>query len=230
DWDKNWTEILISWNLTNDLLLLNNNWSEIMNDWLDMINTKLINTNDILAIVTNWLKLIYEKPIPTFNVPVFDYARLEKMLKKLEFGEITNEAGTNIWDLLKELVKGLTDSLLGILDFLDNLLDKIIALFIPENTNFISEGFEGIKLKFNLKFGSLLSLADSVKNLFTPAPGDFKKAVSFEFLGAKFEPDFTLIDSYVQKFRGVMSLSLWISVAVFVFRKITGTGDLINDN
>ena len=207
-----------------------NDYFSVYSGYLENIKDYVFSVAETASIITQWLKLIYEKPIPSFNVPIFDYDRLERMLKNLEFGELKNESGTNIWDFLKELVKGLSDGLLGILDFLNGLLDKLIALFIPDDIDFISEGFEGIKLKFTLKFGDLLNLADNVKDLFTPSAGDFQQAVSFEFLGAKFEPDFSLIDSYVQKFRTVMSLSLWMSVMVFVFRKITGTGDLINDN
>lgn len=172
---------------------------------------------------------------------VFDYERLESLLNNLEFGSIINEEGTNIWDFLSELVKELgetirtsmtelTNAFDRIIDLLDGLIDTIIGLIIPKNVDFVQSGFDVIKVKFNIKFGAFLGLADSVKDTFTPTPQNFKESVSFEFMGAKFNPDFSLIDSYVQKFRVIMSLSIWLSVVIYVFRKITGQGDLINDN
>ncbi|MGX7207679.1 hypothetical protein, partial [Enterococcus lemanii] len=257
DWDKNWTEILISWNLTNDLLLLNNNWSEIMNDWLDMINTKLISTNDILAIVTNWLKLIYEKPsIPAVvNVPPFDYARLEKMLKDLNISPGEAEEG---WfgklmrKLLEEIVKGgfslletaiktlgslletainnVGSTLSKLLDFFDSLLDKIIALLIPKNMDFLTASFEQVKLKFDVKFSGFLSLADDIKEMFQPIQKDVASELTFDFLGVEFKPEMSILDSFVPKFRGLAALMLWFNTGWYVFRRFTGGGDLINDN
>ena len=221
--DPWWLEALDMWLSTNDSLIN-------VNDWLEMIYEYSKQSRDILAIVTNWLEKIYQKPSSVFVDTPFDYERLQEMLNNLEFGDIVNEAGTNIWDFLSTLVGELGDTLQAILDFLDSLLDKVIELFVPSDTSFIGDSFDSIKVKFNVKFGSILGLADQVKNIFVPSSKDFKESISFEFMGSKFSPDLTLLDPYVSKFRGLMSLSIWMSVAIYIFRKITGNGDLVNDN
>ena len=196
---------------------------------------------DHTAIVTQWLKLIYEKPTGSFIESPFDFDRLEEILGNLNFGNIVNEAGTNIWDFLSELISELGDvlgkgidgvaSVLGdILDFLDGFLDKIIHLIVPENTSFLDTNFATIKGKFQAKFGSILDLGGKVKDVFVPAKVDFFESTTFEIMGAKFRADKATADLFIPKFRVVMALFIWFEVAWFVYRKITGGGDMINDN
>lgn len=196
---------------------------------------------DHTAIVTQWLKLIYEKPTGSFIESPFDFDRLEEILGNLNFGNIVNEAGTNIWDFLSELISELGDvlgkgidgvaSVLGdILDFLDGFLDKIIHLIVPEDTSFLDTNFATIKGKFQAKFGSILELGGKVKDVFVPAKVDFFESTTFEIMGAKFRADKATADLFIPKFRVVMALFIWFEVAWFVYRKITGGGDMINDN
>lgn len=149
-WESNWLTVLDVWNTTNSFLAT-------IAGWLDQIQVGVADSKEILSIITNWLKLIYEKPVPSFNVPAFDYARLERMLKKLEFGEVVNEAGTNIWDFLTSLIDNLGDIittqlkeftkvLSEILDFLDGLIDKLIGLIdiIVDNNHDLGEFVKGV--------------------------------------------------------------------------------------
>lgn len=200
---------------------------------------------DNTAIITQWLKLIYEKPnVPSTPLP-FDYDRLAEMLESIKMdvniGDTVNEAGTNIWDVLGGLfdnlgsifetgLKELGKTLRSILDFLDGLLDKIIHLIVPEDTSFLDTSFATIKGKFQVKFGSILDLGGKVKDVFVPAKVDFFESTTFEIMGAKFTADKATADLFIPKFRVVMALFIWFEVAWFVYRKITGGGDMINDN
>lgn len=212
-------------------------------DFIIEINDNLIIANDSLLLITNWLKMIFEKPDSAVNVtiPPFDFNRLQQMLDGLNFGNIVNEAGTNIWDFLSQLIKtlgevigtaitGLTDIAGKILDLLGDLINQIIKLIVPENLDFLDTGFGTVKSKIDIKFGSFLSLGNQVKEVVQPINQDFKQVVSIDIMGAKFNPDFTTIDWVVVRFRTVMALSIWMSVAIYIYRKITGNGDLINDN
>lgn len=212
-------------------------------DFIIEINDNLIIANDSLLLITNWLKMIFEKPDSVVNVtiPPFDFNRLQQMLDGLNFGNIVNEAGTNIWDFLSQLIKtlgdvigtaitGLTDIAGKILDLLGDLINQIIKLIVPENLDFLDTGFGTVKSKIDIKFGSFLSLGNQVKEVVQPINQDFKQVVSIDIMGAKFNPDFTTIDWVVVRFRTVMALSIWMSVAIYIYRKITGNGDLINDN
>lgn len=212
-------------------------------DFVIEINDNLLIANDSLLIIIDWLRMIYSKPPNNVSVvvPPFDFNRLQQMLDGLNFGNIVNEAGTNIWDFLSQLIKtlgeiistaitGLTDVVGEILDLLGDLINQIIKLIVPENLDFLDTGFGTVKSKIDIKFGSFLSLGNQVKEVVQPIDQDFKKVVSIDIMGAKFNPDFSNIDWVVVRFRTVMALSIWMSVAIYIYRKITGNGDLINDN
>lgn len=212
-------------------------------DFVIEINDNLLIANDSLLIIVDWLRMIYSKPpdIVNVSIPPFDFDRLQQILNGLNFGNIVNEAGTNIWDFLSQLIKtlgdiistaitGLTDVVGEILDLLGDLINQIIKLIVPENLDFLDVGFGTVKSKIDIKFGSFLSLGNQVKEVVQPIDQDFKKVVSIDIMGAKFTPDFSTIDWVVVRFRTVMALSIWMSVAIYIYRKITGNGDLINDN
>ena len=158
-----------------------------------------------------------------------------------EIGEIINEAGDNLWSVLRSLIEsigsifevGLSElgqTVRAILSFLESILDLIVQLLIPDNLDFMGEGFESIKLNFEVKFGSFLNLGSEITDVFRPIPADFATVIQFDILGASFEPDLKLLDSVASRFRSAVSVVIWLYVASYIFRKITGKGDLINDN
>jgi len=211
-----------------------------------MIHEIISSQLETLNIITQWLKTIYEKPtanIGSVVVTPFDYDRLEKMLESLKFGNIVNEAGTNIWDVLQALIDGILDlsgeiikataSIIETLgDLLLELIDKIIELIVPKDTEFLDKNFEKINASFKVKFSGFLGIADTVQDIFKPTESNFFDMVSFELFGAKFDGNEAkpMMDKVVPKFRTLIQLSIWLMVAMFIYRKVTGTGDLINDN
>ena len=230
----------------NDNFIIANDSLLIVIDWLRMIYSKpsfsptqidYERLTEPLYSILDWLRMIYSKP----NVLPFDYDRLQKMLEELSFGNVVNEAGTNFWDFLTELIKtlgdilttaltSLSDIVKEILDILGDMINQIIKLIVPENIDFIDEGFASIKIKLDAKFDSFLSLGGQIVEVIQPIDAEFKEVISIDIMGARFAPDFNTIDWVVIRFRTVMSLSIWLSVAIYIFRKITGNGDLINDN
>lgn len=205
----------------------------------DSLNTVNLNLNA----VNTWLKAIFDKPVGTVIAPAFDFNRLEQILRSLNFGNATNEAGTNLWDFLTSLIDnlgniigkgidGLSSTLGKILDILGGLVDTIIGLIVPENWDFLEKDFGNLKGKFDTKFKFFLDLGGLVQNLFKPTKQDFLKAISFTWLGVNF--DFTQsqssLDIYVPKFRLAISVFIWAITAIYIYRKITGTGDVINDS
>jgi len=207
-----------------------------------------------LETMNGWLKLIYEKPNTSIIQNPFDFDRLQKMFDGLELGGADGESWWQklVRELVKELIRGgfellktsietlgslletaikeLGRSLGDILDFLDGLLDKIIHLVVPENLDFIDSGFDGIKAKIDVKFGNLLSLGGKIKDVFKPIKKDFFQAISFTFMGQKFEPTSEMTDLFVPKFRVAAQVYLWVLCAIYCYKKLTGQGDLINDN
>ena len=217
--------------------------STIFLESLNLVNDSLLAMRKNQISISEWLELIYEKPVGNVIAPPFDFSRLEQILKSLSFGEITNEAGTNFWDFMKGLIDnlgeilgkaldGLVDIASKILDFLDGLIDKLLALIIPENWDFLDKGFDDISKEFNLKFKLFLDLGGTIKDIFTPNKKDFFSAVSWSYLGVTFDGQEAkpIMDQFVPRFRTLAQVSIWLMVAWWVYRKVTGSGDLINDN
>lgn len=141
----------------------------IIRDKTILFDSYLKASNKHLETIISVLGSILAKP--------FDFEKLKEILDNLNFGNIVNEAGTNIWDFLTEALKTLGDVLtesigaLGdilesILDFLDSLLDKLISLIVPENMDFLEDKADGISEKFKMKFGFAFNWVDSFKGLF----------------------------------------------------------------
>lgn len=136
---------------------------------------------DTFSTFEDWLEKLYKKPPPIVNVstPPFDYERLQKMLEGISFniGDINNEAGTNLWDVLDGLfdnlgkifdtaLKEIGQLLRDLLAFLDGLLDDIVHLVVPENLDFMHKKFDSTGEKIKLKFPFIFGWIDSFKGLF----------------------------------------------------------------
>ncbi|NSM80888.1 hypothetical protein HRD78_01020 [Enterococcus faecalis] len=173
----------------------------------------------------------------------FDFKRLEEILNGLSFGNVTNEAGENIWSVLKELISTLGNILSNgfgtlseliqrIFDFLDSLIDTVISLIIPKNWDFLSDGFGAISNEFTLKFSGVLNIGTQLNEVFKPTNKDFFSAVSWSYMGVTFDGQKAkpIMDQFVPKLRIFTQISIWLMVGWWLYKKITGTGDLINDN
>ena len=132
--------------------------------------------------------------------------------------------------MLSTAITGLTEIVSQILDLLGDLINQIIKLLVPDNLDFIGNGFGDIKAKFDLKFGSFLSLGTQISSVFRPISVDFATVIQIDILGASFNPDLALLDSFIHRFRSAVSVVTWLYVAIFIFKKFTGSGDIINDN
>ncbi|WCG33362.1 hypothetical protein PML78_01355 [Enterococcus dispar] len=153
-----------------------------------------------LETVNGWLKLLYQKPNSIIQNP-FDFDRLEELLKNLKMnvniGDTVNEAGTNIWDFLKALVKELGDVLREILDFLEKLIDTLIHLVVPKNLDFATSKFNSTGDKIKLKFSFVFGWIDTFKSLF----GTTKPFEDFNLnLGGMFEGSVNVPISAINKF------------------------------
>lgn len=216
---------------------------------LNLVNDSLLAIRQNQISISEWLKLIYEKPVGNVIAPPFDFDRLAKIiadnmpemgggesgwLKQAikTAGDIIKTGIETMGELLGKGIDGLVDIASKILDFLDGLIDKLLALIIPDNWDFLDKGFGDISKEFNLKFELFLDLGGTIKDIFTPNKKDFFSAVSWSYLGVTFDGQEAkpIMDQFVPKFRTLAQVSIWLMVAWWVYRKVTGSGDLINDN
>ena len=148
---------------------VSNQYLDVISTWLEVQDKHFKTLHSDLSIVIQWLEAIFKKPVPSIVVPAFDYERLEKILEKLSFGNTVNEAGENVWSVLKELIKQigellktglkeLSDTAQSILDFLDGLLDDLIRLIVPENMDFFNDSVADLKETSDLKIKPVTDL------------------------------------------------------------------------
>ncbi|MFB5458284.1 hypothetical protein ACE40W_22780 [Enterococcus avium] len=222
------TTLLESQNTTNSYL-------GTIADWLEMQNAHFKKFYEVYVIITQWLEQIYKKPPPVVNVTIPPLELDENgngWLKTLikTVGDVMKTAIETLGSLLETAIGEVGQLLRDLLAFLDGLIDDLIQLVVPENFDFLDKDFGKLKGKFDVKFGDILSVGSKIKDTFTPNKKDFFKAISFTFMGAKFEPGSSATDMYVPMFRLATQVLIWLYVAWFAYEKATGKGDLINDN
>lgn len=191
--------------------------------------------NDNLKVVLTWLKLIYEKEIKVTIPPVssdfvLDYDKFQKMFDGIDFGSITNEAGKNIWDFLSELVKAIADLGVAILGLVDALADKIILLFVPENFDFIDEGFEQISDSFDKKFEFAINIGSDILKIFNVPQVKFSdKSIKVDAFDMNMEIplQFSLINDFAVYVRGLITAFILIYNLKYIYGRIVGEGDII---
>lgn len=181
--------------------------------------------NDWLSLIVEWLKQIYEKPTAVFeNIP-FNYDLLQQMLDGISFGNVVNEAGTNLWDVLKELIDALGGVLESIMNIVPDLIDKLIGLVIPDNRNIFSEKMSQFTSKFKTKFSSITSVTTEFKNVYNQPKNISSIQINL------FDQKLQLIpDIFVANFnwlRGMLSAYLYLSTLVTCYKRIVGSGDVI---
>lgn len=211
-----------------EMLLNRNNVSEYI---------LLLNKN--FETVNGWLKLIYEKKLvveipPITVLPanpfILDYDRLQKMFDGIDFGSITNEAGKNIWDFLSELVKAIADLAVAVLGLVEALADKIIKLFVPENFDFIDEGFEQLSDSFDKKFKFAIDIGSDILKIFNVPQVKFSdqsiKVAAFD-MDMEVPLQFSLINDFAVYVRGLITAFILIYNLKYIYGRIVGEGDII---
>lgn len=198
---------------------------------------ELVNQNLVTGI--GWLKLIYDKKIivdipPISVLPsdpfILDYDRLQKMFDGIDFGSITNEAGKNIWDFLSELVKAIADLAVAVLGLVEALADKIIKLFVPENFDFIDEGFEQLSDSFDKKFKFAIDIGSDILKIFNVPQVKFSdksiKVAAFD-MDMEIPLQFSLINDFAVYVRGLITAFILIYNLKYIYGRIVGEGDII---
>jgi predicted nucleic acid-binding Zn-ribbon protein len=137
-------------------------------------------------------------------------------------------AGTNFWDVLKQLIKSVADAVGKLVDavshLLDNLSDLLKSLFVPKDTKFLDSSFKSISTKVNTKFKFFISFGDAVKNVFSS-----RKAisdVSFTFQDKAVSIDLSWLRTLARMIRPYATGAFLISSIIGLYRRITG-GDVV---
>lgn len=117
-----------------------------------------------------------------------------------------------------------------LLNFFEDLLEFLIKIFIPKNTDFISEGFNDIKDLFDEKLSILSSLKGTMTSLFDDSKSPaLEYEVSLPAAGGKTMKlmDINLMATGVPILKKVISGVIVLFTVLYVYRKIVGGGGVM---
>ncbi|MGG2085403.1 hypothetical protein [Lysinibacillus pakistanensis] len=116
-----------------------------------------------------------------------------------------------------------------VLNFFEKLLEFFIKIFIPEDMDFITKGFDELKIKFDEKLSILKTMKDFFTNLFD---AEQSPALDYELnLPAVGKPiklmDMSLVAVGVPIMKKVISAVIVLYTVIHVYRKIVGDGGVM---
>ncbi|MGG5369004.1 hypothetical protein [Enterococcus sp. AZ196] len=178
---------LESQNTTNKLLKVVSDWLQMQHGQLDTIHNDLvyllssqnvINTN--LSTIIRYLALqeehfktveLYAQFIISWLADIYEKIGTEDSsgwIRELiqTIGSILETAIKTLGSVLETAINEVTRALKEVLSFLDNLLDKIIHLIVPENLDFMQKKFDSTGETIKSKFPFIFGWIDSFKSLF----------------------------------------------------------------
>lgn len=197
--------------------------SEII-DYTDLLNSLNQNLKNIETPLKELLIKTSEVLEEMKNSSEFLENILQSILQNLldfeiDLSQITNEAGTNLWDFLG----GFFDK---IIDLIDSLLDKIIYLVIPEDTSFIGEGFDSLNATIQNKFQALDIVKTTMIGAFSPQETKVPDwEIDLPVYGTITAIDSTWVDKALPMFKQFVSAIIYMFTAIWAYKKITN--DLI---
>lgn len=149
--------------------------------------------------------------------------KLDDLIKKV--GDISlTPSGTTIWDFLKELVRGVTTVLDGILDFLNNITDLIRDIVIPSDVSFITTEFNRINDKLSAKFSLVSTLSTTITTSFNVKESNLLAkdfTVTFPTYGSMTLLNVTYLNSVLPYAKRILSAVLYLLTAIYAYKKIT---------
>lgn len=117
-----------------------------------------------------------------------------------------------------------------LLGFFDKLLDFLKKIIIPENTDFITTGFNDIKKLFDEKLSILSSLKDTMTGLFDDSQSPaLEYEVNLPATGGKPMKlmDIQLMSTGIPILKKVISGIIVLFTVLYVYRKIVGGGGVM---
>ena len=142
---------------------------------------------------------------------------LDKMVKYLKNFEVTNEAGTNFWDVPNTLV-GTID---GVLEFLDNFMDFFVEVFVPKE-NVIDKGFKDLQGIMNTKFKSMSALKSTIESTYNQPQKEFETInVTLPAYGSVKILDGTFLNQALPVTRNLIGGAMLLFTTIWAYRKIT---------
>lgn len=118
-----------------------------------------------------------------------------------------------------------------LLNFFEKLLDFFIKIFIPEDTDFLTNEFDKLKKVFDEKFKIVGSLEKTMSDFFVQENTNPLANLSINLPATNGQPidvmPTTFVEQHVPTLKKVMSGFIVIMTIFYVYRKITGRGGVM---
>ncbi|MFT8663262.1 hypothetical protein [Zymomonas mobilis] len=165
-----------------------------------------------LLAVSEWLKAIYYS---IQNLPAPETSEIHLPTNDGGGGG----SGTNIWDVLKQLIESLGTIVGKLVDALSKLADLVSQLFVPKDLSFISDTFDGISSKFDKKFAIFIDFGSSLKGLFSSRHA--LKDFSLSFAGASVVVPLSMVSALAGQMRPLLTGLFVLLTVTGVYRRFT---------
>lgn len=165
-----------------------------------------------LLAVSEWLKAIYYS---IQNLPAPETSEVHLPTNDGGGGG----SGTNIWDVLKQLIESLGTIVGKLVDALSKLADLVSQLFVPKDLSFISDTFDGISSKFDKKFAIFIDFSSSLKGLFSSRHA--LKDFSLSFAGASVVVPLSTVSVLAGTMRPLLTGLFVLLTVIGVYRRFT---------
>ncbi|MFT9171476.1 MAG: hypothetical protein ABF480_11865, partial [Lacticaseibacillus paracasei] len=162
--------------------------------------------------VSEWLKAIYYS---IQNLPAPETSEIHLPTNDGGGGG----SGTNIWDVLKQLIESLGIIVGKLVDALSKLADLVSQLFVPKDLSFISDTFDGISSKFDKKFAIFIDFGSSLKGLFSSRHA--LKDFSLSFAGASVVVPLSMVSALAGQMRPLLTGLFVLLTVTGVYRRFT---------
>lgn len=128
-------------------------------------------------------------------------------------------SGTNIWDVLKQLIESLGTIVGKLVDALSKLADLFSQLFVPKDLSFISDTFDSISGKFNKKFAIVTDFGSALKGMFSSRHS--LKDFSLSFAGSSVVVPLSMVSGLVSTVRPLLTGLFVLLTVIGLYRRFT---------
>jgi len=143
--------------------------------------------------------------------------KLNEIIKAIEDVsiDITEEAGTNLWDFLVEYLS-------TVFDLFQYILDTAIKLIIPEDSQFLNAALTNLSDSLKQKFSPMEDIKYQLTNSLVVAPKEFSDVeMTLPIYGHVTFFDVTFLKTAIPKARSFLAGVMIIITMIWAYRKIS---------
>lgn len=128
------------------------------------------------------------------------------------------------------IISALADAVKSLAGFVTNILDGLLGLFVPDDLSFVSDEINRITDELTSKISIVEDIKTMLTSVFVPTDVNPLSNISLDLpiVGKPISfGDLAFINQHVPTVRRVLGGFIWLITIVYVYRKITGRGGVM---